>query len=137
MSEPIIERLTQFTPDGSGIDRDALLFAAGRASARPNRRWHLVCAALVTTQLLTLGLAFWPRPVDHLPGRALPRIPVVRAAPLSPGSPPGPGTAPLWQQRNLAITTDGKLPMPAPIDNLTTSEPPLHAFGTLPVSLLD
>ena len=46
MSEPLAERLSRFTPDGSGLDRDALLFAAGRASARPNRRWVALAAAL-------------------------------------------------------------------------------------------
>ena len=39
MSEPILERLNRFTPDAGGLDRDALLFAAGResAAARPVR----------------------------------------------------------------------------------------------------
>ena len=37
MSEPILERLSRFTPDAGRLDRDALLFAAGRESARPNR----------------------------------------------------------------------------------------------------
>ena len=41
MSEPILERLSRFTPDAGGLDRDALLFAAGRESARPNRGWMI------------------------------------------------------------------------------------------------
>ena len=39
MSEPFLERLSRFTPDAGRLDRDALLFAAGRSSARPNRGW--------------------------------------------------------------------------------------------------
>ncbi|HVX11649.1 MAG TPA: hypothetical protein VHC22_10750 [Pirellulales bacterium] len=56
MSEPLIERLSRFTPAASGLDRDALLFAAGRGSARPNRGWMLLSGFLATTQLVALGL---------------------------------------------------------------------------------
>ena len=34
MSEPFAERLSRFTPDGGGLDRDALLFAARTRSVR-------------------------------------------------------------------------------------------------------
>ena len=50
MSESFTERLSRFTPDGAGLDRDALLFAAGKASARPNRRWRILCSALATSR---------------------------------------------------------------------------------------
>jgi len=129
MSEPI-ERLSRFTPDAGGLDRDGLLFAAGRASARPNRRWHAVCATLAAMQLLTLGLAFWPRPDMVQPDRTAPQVPLVEAPHEAPARP-------LWQQRDEAIASDGNLPPPAPIEDLISSEPPLRAFGTLPVSLLN
>ena len=38
MSEPFLERLSRFTPDAGGLDRDALLFAAGRALRPPEPR---------------------------------------------------------------------------------------------------
>ncbi len=60
MSEPLAERLSRFTPDAGKLDRDALLFAAGRASARPGRRWMALTGALAASQLLTL-LFLWPR----------------------------------------------------------------------------
>jgi hypothetical protein len=44
--EPVVERLSRFTPDAGGLDRDSLLFAAGRASARPNRPWVALAAGL-------------------------------------------------------------------------------------------
>ena len=50
MSEPLAERLSRFTPDGAGLDRDSLLFAAGRASARPSRRWQALAAALAASR---------------------------------------------------------------------------------------
>ena len=46
MSEPILERLSRFTPDAGRLDRDALLFAAGRSSARPNRGWKTLATLL-------------------------------------------------------------------------------------------
>ena len=54
-------RLSRFTPDPGGLDRDALLYAAGRASARPSRAWPALAAALAVTQVLTLAL-LRPRP---------------------------------------------------------------------------
>jgi hypothetical protein len=132
MSEPI-ERLSRFTP-ASSIDRDALLFAAGRAAARPNRRWHALCAALATTQLLMLGLVFWPRADVMQPDRSLPLVPVVKIVPRESPERPPPS---LWQQRALAIASDGELPAAAPVANPMTSKRPLRAFGALPAALLN
>ena len=56
MSEPFLERLSRFTPETGGLNRDALLFAAGRRSARPNRGWIALAAALAGTQTLSLAL---------------------------------------------------------------------------------
>src|SRR5437763_16773397 len=69
MPEPFLERLSRFTPDGSGLDRDALLFAAGRASARPHRGWIVAAGALAACQVLTLAL-LWPRPAPPISGIA-------------------------------------------------------------------
>ena len=86
MSEPLAERLSRFTPDAGALDRDALLFAAGRASARPGRRWKALAGALAASQLLTL-LALWP----HTPPTASPVEPsppvAVEPPPLSPADP--------------------------------------------------
>ena len=75
MSDSLVERLKQFTPDASGMDRDTLLFQAGRASVRPGRSWQAVAAALALCQLMTLALlaprqlpAPRERPVARLPG---------------------------------------------------------------------
>ena len=65
MSEPFLERLSRFTPDAGRLDRDALLFAAGRGSVRPNRGWITLATLLASTQLLSLVLlvaAALPRP---------------------------------------------------------------------------
>src|SRR6185369_6958524 len=78
MSEPVSERLSRFTPDASGLDRDALLFEAGRASARPSWRWKGLAAALAASQLLTLWL-LWPAsqpPAHSVPAPSLVTPPV-------------------------------------------------------------
>lgn len=62
MSERFLERLSGFTPDASGLDRDALLFAAGRASAHPNRGLTAVVGLLAATQALSLVLFLRPPP---------------------------------------------------------------------------
>jgi hypothetical protein len=61
MSDPLTDRLGRFTPDATGLDRDAILFAAGRGSVRPQHHWKTVAAVLALTQTLTLALLLpWP-----------------------------------------------------------------------------
>ena len=67
MSEPFLERLSRFTPDAGRLDRDALLFAAGRNSARPNRGWMTMAGLLAGTQALSLVL-LWPPASPPPPG---------------------------------------------------------------------
>src|SRR5205085_831155 len=87
MPDPLADRLTRFTPDAAGLDRDGLLFAAGRASARPNRIWKAVAALLAVSQVVVLIL-LWPRPV---PLAVAPVSPPVEVTPISPMSAePGP-----------------------------------------------
>jgi hypothetical protein len=57
LNDPI-DRLSQFTPDLGGFDRDALLFAAGKNSARPNRFWIVVAGILLVSQSITLLILF-------------------------------------------------------------------------------
>ncbi len=128
MSEPFAERLSRFTPDGSGLDRDALLFAAGRASVRSSRRWQVVAAALAASQLLTLGL-LWPRP-QAVP--SLPSTPPVVAAPPLPTQEDHHSWAMSWRLLN---DQDG-VPPAAAMDNLVPDEPPLRASSP-PAALLN
>jgi hypothetical protein len=84
--EPSLERLIGFTPAAGGLDRDALLFAAGRRSARGGRGWMALAALLGGTQALSLVL-LWPQPHPAptlpmaTPGATLPvaRVPAPRA----------------------------------------------------------
>jgi hypothetical protein len=99
MSEPLAERLSRFTPDAGGLDRDALLFAAGRASARPGRRWMALAAALAASQVLTLAL-LWP----HTPpaGPTVVPAPPVAVKTTEPPPPPEPSSWSSLRDRILA-----------------------------------
>jgi hypothetical protein len=130
MSESFPERLSRFTPDGAGLDRDALLFAAGRASARPNRRWLALCGTLAASQLLTLSMLCWPAPLPSMPNT----VPTIadRAPPAPASEEPS-----IWSLRDRDFATESDPPRPAPIPNLVADEPPMHAFGALPPALLN
>ena len=132
--DPLAERLSRFTPDGSALDRDALLFAAGRASARPRRGWAAVAGALAASQLLTLVL-LWPAP---RPGAApVAETPVAPPAFSPPAADPpdrdGLRTSGAW----LARAGNAELPPPAAAaGRLVPDAPPLTAFaGRIPADL--
>jgi hypothetical protein len=124
MSEQFAEQLSRFTPEGGGLDRAAMLFEAGRASARPNRRWIALAAGLAACQLVTLAL-LWP-PSGPRGDAMIARTP----APTVPESMPNPAPdASLYVLRDRAVATDGNLPRPESIDNLVPAEAPLRAFA--------
>ncbi len=54
-----IAKLARFTPAPAGPDRDAVLFAAGRASVRRSWRWPAVAGLLAVSQAVTL-FVLWP-----------------------------------------------------------------------------
>jgi hypothetical protein len=137
MSEPIPERLSRFTPDASVLDRDALLFAAGRASARPNRRWIAVAVGLAACQLLTLGL-FWFRPGPApAPSATLvgPGPSPTAIRPLTSAFPADDVQTWVMRWRLLAAHSDD-LPPPTSVGEPEPSPRQLRAFA-LPASLLD
>lgn len=121
MSRNFLDALKGFTPDGSGLDRDALLFEAGRASAPSAARAWLLAALLALTQALTAGLLLQPPPP----------APIVQSPPAPPRQPFSPG-----QDRPLHLT--GKLPDEPALaaDDMAPDEPPLRPFDrSYPTSL--
>jgi hypothetical protein len=135
MSEPLLERLSRFTPDTGGLDRDALLFAAGRESARPNRGWMALASLLAGTQALSLAM-LWPRPTPPAGGLAGPVARVT--APTEALGPPAPETSAdpgLWSARHGLLGPE-IVDRPAGDMTFIESEPPLRAFPP-PPSLLN
>ena len=127
MSEPFLERLSRFTPDAGGLNRDALLFAAGQSSARANRGWMSLTALLACTQLLSLIL-LWPNPSRPGGGTTanLASVPEWRAT-VEPAARDALANPGVWSARHSVLESEL---VDRPIDNLTLidSEPPLRAF---------
>jgi hypothetical protein len=146
MSEPFVERLSRFTPDAGGLDRDALLFAAGRGSARPNRAWVTLAAGLAVTQVVSLVL-LWPRPgtpAALTQGANAPRSESSesgRPAPDPPVEPPSsdpPESPALWTVRHSLLESEpDDRSEPADSGTLIDSGPPLRAFAAPPRSILN
>ncbi len=79
-------KLSDLSP--AAVDRDALLFAAGRASAPSPRWWRRACGLLAVTQLVTLGLWLTSRPQPTRVDEPLPAASPTLPAP----SPPDPSS---------------------------------------------
>jgi hypothetical protein len=133
MSEPLAEHLSRFTPEATGLNRDALLFAAGRASVRANRKWKTLASALALSQVLTL-LILWPQApplqtsttlVVESPAHA----PPLKESVLDP-SPEG-----VWRAGMLSMDVDR--PEPIPDEAIVPSSPPLRIFDPPPASILN
>jgi hypothetical protein len=135
MSEPLAERLSRFTPNAADLNRDALLFAAGRASVRPSLTWPALAGVLAASQLLTL-LCLWPRTPS-----APTAMPFAKTE--SPRSDPAPQPAPEfdpleWRAlRQQMLETDLDQPTPPSAQPMVPPDPPLHAFGKPPQFLLN
>ena len=137
MSEPFLERLSGFTPDAGRLDRDALLFAAGRASARPNRGWRILASLLAGTQALSLIL-LWLHPNRNPPAggftgsRAAAPVPPAAHESQTSEALLNPG---LWSTRHGLRESEND-DRPAGDVTFIESGPPLRAFPT-PPSLLN
>lgn len=135
MSEPLAERLSRFTPDAAGLDRDALLFTAGRASVRPNRRWQALAAALAASQLLTL-VCLWPRTPPSPT-----EIPFIASEPFrdhpAPVAVSDSDPSELRALRQQMMETDLDYTPPTSDEPMAPPEPPLRAFGTAPSYLIN
>ena len=132
MSEPLAERLSRFTPDSAGLDRDALLFAAGRASVRPSRRWIVVAAVLAASQLLTLATVGLRTPTARIDP---PIVAVHPSDPVSPPMPRDPSQLGVLSERLFASERNWIPPMED--GPMIEPEPPLRVFGTLPAKYLN
>lgn len=133
MSEPLAEHLSRFTPDGTSLDRDVLLFAAGRASVRPSRHWMVLAGALAASQMLTF-VYLWPRtPQPSAPPFALPR-----SAAVAPAEPPAIHDPSEWGTlRDRLLASEDDWPVPSSAEPMVPPEPPLRAFGMPPSTILN
>jgi hypothetical protein len=138
MSEPFLERLSRFTPDAGGLDRDALLYAAGRASARPNRAWIALAAALALTQPVLLML-LRSHQVPHAAHETVDMVSLpAPATAVTSSTSDASESVGLWSARySLSELEAAKSPVPDQAVTFIDSGPPLRAFGPPPPSLLN
>lgn len=81
MPEDVTRDLKAFTP--VGLDRDAVLFAAGKAAGRRWSGWKWLTVGLLVSNAVSFGVLFWPKPSVN------PSQPVVEPSPAEvPSSPP-------------------------------------------------
>ncbi|MBO0699089.1 MAG: hypothetical protein J2P46_11900 [Zavarzinella sp.] len=120
------DRLARFTPSAAGLDRDALLFAAGRRAARASWFWKAAAGLLAASQAVTL-VVLWPKaPAVAVPVEPPPAVTPVPEPEPPPASPPTDvwtaGSRPDVLQQSEPLTTAQFVP----------SNPPLSARSALP-----
>jgi hypothetical protein len=76
MSDPVIDKLTRFTPTDR-LDRDDVLFRAGRASAPGRKGWIALAGLLTATQVTTMSFWFVQSPPRNpvIPDLRSPNLP--------------------------------------------------------------
>jgi hypothetical protein len=133
-NDSFAEQLKRFTPDRGGLDREALLFAAGRASARPNRGWMALAGTLAACQLVSLGL-LWSRTSGPEGGPSGASPTSVAETPFyeRPHDPEASSPNELWVLRARMVSGGGDFRAPTIEGTLVPDEPPLPAFP-LPTS---
>ena len=80
--DPLLQKLTRFTPTSDKIDRDAMLFAAGRAAGSTSRGWKLLAAGLAMSQAGMLAIWLATPSIDRLQLQSRPLV-----AEVSPDTP--------------------------------------------------
>ena len=135
MSEPFLERLSRFTPAAGGLNRDELLYAAGRALARPNRGWKALASALAATQALSLVLLLpQARPLPSRPSVADRSGPA--APPVVENAPPAVDHRGVWSGHDKLVELEAEK-RPSGDLTLIDTGPPLRAFGVAGSPLVD
>jgi hypothetical protein len=128
--DPLLEQLARFKPSSGAIDRDALLFDMGKASASKTRWWKFAVLLLSACQVATLsvwlaGLA-GEKPSSAVPGNAVEQkmdIPTT----------PAPSDAPELSGSYLEMVRRWEhngLPPPAPVADPEPSGPVLSVAAT-------
>lgn len=144
MNDPALDALAGalrgLAPRG-GLDRDALMFRAGRASAPRGLAWPLAAAASAAAAL-ALGVLLWARPepaprvverVVYLPAESSPRAPD-QPAPSTGGDGTGTGS---WSSylrmlpRVARSGFDGLPPLPEPPPDGDATPTPDALFRSL------
>jgi hypothetical protein len=135
-------RLARWRPDAAGLDPDAMLFAAGRASVRPSPTrliWPTVAACATVVALGTSGWAAKERTGRLQLARLMQQpTPVIAAPTIAPEPSPDPPPAgsyfamsPLGRQDPDAFLARTPVDVGAPVEP-SVNESPLRAWPISP-----
>ena len=113
------DRLSRFTPNAPGLDRDAILFAAGKRAGRGSWAWKVVAGLLAVSQAVTL-VALWPREVPAVTPVTPPPVVVPPADRALPAPSP---SGDVWTVRSSPDVIQA--PPSAPAGEFVSSGPPL------------
>lgn len=135
--DPCIDKLARFTPNPAALDRDALLFNAGRTSVKSSRVWPILTVVLGMSQVMTL-IFFWQESAPIMqpvsPGTTPAyMLPASEVSPVLPASPIDPS---LWTLQHRWLDQTEIPPVPPAAENTVDSPPPLTVFS-IPQALVD
>lgn len=117
------DRLNQFTPNAAGLDRDAILFAAGQRAVRGSWVWKAAACMLAITQVATL-IALWPRETPLAgPATSVPQM-APAIMPVSPESSPPPDVWTIHSSPDVVLD-----PPKSSLAEFAPSGPPLTAWA--------
>jgi len=120
------DRLTRFTPHAPGIDRDAILYAAGRRAARGSWLWKAAAGLLAASQAITL-VALWPKP----PAAVAPVAPAAISPAPEPPSPSVPPPPDIWTAGSRPDVVQQSEPLTT--IQFVQADPPLTVRSGLPL----
>jgi hypothetical protein len=113
--------LARFTPSTGGLNRDQVLFQAGRSSARGGRLWPVLSGFLAVTQVATLGWLLFRKEPQIPPAVVAPQPSMILPAPESP----------LVDDWAAAVRRTAEVPAVAPVVATGSHQPsrPLTVFS--------
>jgi hypothetical protein len=126
--DPVTDQLGRFTPSAPGLDRDAILFAAGRRAGRGGWLWKAAAGLLAVSQAVTL-VALWPK----APAVVVPEAPAPAVGPTAGPEPePPPVSLPpdVWtagSRPDVLLRSEPMVPV-----QLVPPGPPLTARSAVP-----
>jgi hypothetical protein len=124
--DPVTDRLSRFTPNAPGLDRDAILFAAGRRAAGASWLWKAAAGVLAASQAVTLVM-LWPQASAVPEPVASPPAVAPAPEPEPPSPSPGPDVWTAGSPPDVLLRSEPMTTVP-----FVPAGPPLTARSAVP-----